>query len=237
MNWELIGKLGGGGVDVQKIPVNIVADGDNGSTEGIIVTVPEGETWIIAISGMVTPSTSVGANAPQMMIGEKLSQSVTSEEYAGFSAEVEGPASVFVGLRRNRWPDNDRLDGYLYTVPLGPGTGNIGGGEDAEISPLVAAVDGPNGSTHTRTVTIPDGETYIVGIEGEVVPGALSTSSSPVIFIGDIFESRPLITRPAPVNFFRLVEGPATFDVGIRRQTHYNSDPITSNVYAVPLPN
>ena len=108
----------GGGAEVQKIPVNFVAGGEAGSTEGISVTVPEGEIWLISLNGVLRPSTDVRPNAPQMVIGESLSPNITSEEYTGFSAEVAGPANVPVGLYRNRWPDDDRLDGHVYTVPL-----------------------------------------------------------------------------------------------------------------------
>lgn len=105
-----------------------------------------------------------------------------------------------------------------------------------EITPLNGTLDGPAGNTFTHTVTIPDGETYIVGILGVVVPGIRATSSSPSIIIGDIFESDPLVERPNPINFSKFVQGPATVDVGIMRRANYNPEEITSDVYAVPLP-
>ena len=119
-NYQLgpvIGKIGGG-VEVQKIPVNIVADGDTGSTEGISVTVPEGEIWLIVLQGDPFPSSAIRGSAPQMVIGERVSPSVMYEEYTAFSAEVAGPSNVPVGLRRNRWQGDDRIVGHVYTVPM-----------------------------------------------------------------------------------------------------------------------
>lgn len=110
------------------------------------------------------------------------------------------------------------------------------GGTDVEITPLNGSLDGPAGNEFAHTVTIPDGETYIVGIEGVVVPGIRATNSSPEIFIGDFFVSDPIVERPNPINFFQHIQGPATFDVGIRRRANYNPEEITSDVYAVPLP-
>ena len=51
---EIIGKLGV--AEVQKIPVNIVADGGGGSLVVMhTVHVQEGETWLVVLSGDLDP--------------------------------------------------------------------------------------------------------------------------------------------------------------------------------------
>lgn len=117
MNWELIGKLGGGGVEVQKVPVDIVADGYS-NTEVVTHTVyvPEGETWLVVLSGDLDPQYTASGAGPELRIGEVTFGSGLPQGRVGAAAEVTGTAEI--ALKRMNGAGTDRFSGHVYTVPL-----------------------------------------------------------------------------------------------------------------------
>ena len=111
---EIIGKLGG--AEVQKIPVDIVADGGGGSVVIMhTVHVPEGETWLVVLSGDLDPRYT-NLNGPNLLIGEI---SIGPDLAAGFTsiaAEVTGTAEIT--LKRNNPSGTDSFTGHVYAVKM-----------------------------------------------------------------------------------------------------------------------
>ena len=112
---EIIGKLGGGG-EVQKIPVEAVASGVSGSVVVMhTVHVPEGETWLVVLSGDLDPRYT-NLSGPNLLIGEI---SIGPDLVAGFTsiaAEVTGTAEI--ALKRNNPSGTDSFTGHVYAVKL-----------------------------------------------------------------------------------------------------------------------
>lgn len=111
----VIGKLGG--VEVQKIPVDIVASGVAGSVVVMhTVHVPEGETWIVALIGNLSPRYT-NNNGPKLSIGEMSIGPGLPKGRAGLAAEVTGTAEI--ALKRGISSNGiDTFVGHVYTVPL-----------------------------------------------------------------------------------------------------------------------
>ena len=82
---EIIGKLGGAGVEV--IPVEGAASGGRGSSKVIAtIDVPAGETWLVAAIGQITEASSIASSQPDLHLG-------------GVSKSPAGPAGTH-GLDR-----------------------------------------------------------------------------------------------------------------------------------------
>ena len=112
---EIIGKLGGGG-EVQKIPVNIVASGGGGSVVVMhTVHVQEGETWLVVLSGDLNPR-YVSSSGPVLSIGE-----VTfgpSLPAGRFVAAEEVMGTTEITLKRNNSNATDSFTGHVYAAKL-----------------------------------------------------------------------------------------------------------------------
>ena len=117
-NYQLgpvIGKLGGG-ADVQKIPVEAVADGAANSEVVVhTVHVPEGETWLVVLSGDFNPAYT-NTNGPQLFIGADSIGPHLPRGLTAFAAEVTGTAEI--GLRRTIAASIDSFSGHVYVAPL-----------------------------------------------------------------------------------------------------------------------
>ena len=61
---EIIGKLGG---RVEVIPVEAVNSGGRGDTILHTVHVPDGESWLIAVIGDMSPASTVSGGAPDQI--------------------------------------------------------------------------------------------------------------------------------------------------------------------------
>ena len=116
-NYQLgpvIGKIGG--ADAEKIPVDIVAGGGDGSRVVMhTVDVPEGETWFVVLSGNLTPM-STGGNGPQLSIGEVSIGPNLRSGHTSMVAKVTGTAEIT--LKRNASANQDQFSGHVYTAPL-----------------------------------------------------------------------------------------------------------------------
>ena len=116
-NYQLgpvIGKIGG--AEVQKIPVNIDADGGDGSEVVMhTVHVSEGETWLIVLSGDLSPY-RMSSSGPRLFIGDVSIGPGLPAGRTVLVVEVTGTAEI--GLRRNTSSGSDRFDGHIYAAPL-----------------------------------------------------------------------------------------------------------------------
>jgi len=111
---EIIGKLGGAGVEV--VPVSGNASGGSGS-EVILHTVesPEGEDWLVAVRGGLNSANSGSIAAQLIAGGEILPKSVPN---GPVSLAHVGSGTINVKLRRNTALGSDSFTGHVYTVKL-----------------------------------------------------------------------------------------------------------------------
>ena len=110
----VIGKIGGG-ADVQKIPVEVAESGKDTTAIIHTVHVPEGETWLVVLTGDLNPRYT-SSSGPQLFIGEVSIGPGLPEGLTAISAEVTGTAEI--SLRRSYGAGADSFDGHVYTVPL-----------------------------------------------------------------------------------------------------------------------
>ena len=111
---ELIGKLGG--ADVEVFEFDVTASGNMGSELVFhTVTVPEGETWLVAVHGNLI-SSSVGSYSAQLVIGTTELPARAPNGIIGL-AHV-GTGTINVKLRRNRSNNSDSFSGHVYTVKM-----------------------------------------------------------------------------------------------------------------------
>ena len=108
---EIIGKLGGAGVEVT--PVEGTASGGGASTLMTTITVPAGETWLVATIGTATTLAGSLNGYPYISIGDKRA---AFKGEGGVSALVTG--AVEIRLRRNNILGSDSFTGHVYTVKL-----------------------------------------------------------------------------------------------------------------------
>ena len=111
---EIIGKLGG--AEVQKIPVNIVADGGGGSVVVMhTVHVQEGETWLVVLSGGLNPRYT-SSSGPVLSIGEvKFGPGLPAGR---FDAAEEVMGTTEITLKRNNSNATDIFTGHVYAAKL-----------------------------------------------------------------------------------------------------------------------
>ena len=111
---EIIGKLGGAGVDV--IPVEGEASGRVGSSEVLAtIDVPAGETWLVAAIGQTTAATNTASYRPRLYLGSELSSS-NSAGVHGLATTATEPISL--SIQRNTSSGADSFTGHVYTVKL-----------------------------------------------------------------------------------------------------------------------
>ena len=109
---EIIGKLGGAGVEV--IPVEGAASGPTGSTEVIAtIDVPAGETWLVAAIGQVTPASA--SLSPRLHLGDEVSTAAPRGTH-GLATTATGTISF--RIKRSHSSNSDSFTGHVYTVKL-----------------------------------------------------------------------------------------------------------------------
>ena len=108
---EIIGKLGGAGVE--ETPISGTATGGGASTLMTTITVPAGETWLVAVIGTVTTHAGSLNGYPYITIGDK--QAAFNRE-GGVSALVTGAAEI--RLHRNYNIGSDSFTGHVYAAKL-----------------------------------------------------------------------------------------------------------------------
>ena len=109
---EIIGKLGGAGVEV--IPVEGEASGRNGSTEVLAtIDVPAGETWLVAAIGQVTPASA--SLPPRLQLGDGVSTAAPRGTHGLATTATE---SISLSINRRTSSDTDLFTGHVYAVKL-----------------------------------------------------------------------------------------------------------------------
>ena len=110
---ELIGKLGG--ADVESTPISGTSSGSGSRAYTLMstITVPAGETWLMAVIGTTTTPATGLSGYPQIDIGEAQS---AWKGMGGVAALVSGTVKIY--LRRNWSLSSDSFEGHVYTVKM-----------------------------------------------------------------------------------------------------------------------
>ena len=112
---EIIGKLGGAGVDV--IPVEGAASGSKGSSKVLAtIDVPAGETWLVAAIGQVTPGTSGTPYRPDLHLGGASRPTAGPDGTHGLATTAT--ESISLSIERNTGSGADTFTGHVYTVKM-----------------------------------------------------------------------------------------------------------------------
>ena len=109
---EIIGKLGGAGVEV--IPVEGAASGPKGSSEVLAtIDVPAGETWLVAAIGQVTPASAT--LSPRLQLGDEVSTGAPRGTHRLATTATE---SISLSIKRNTNSGSDAFTGHVYAAKL-----------------------------------------------------------------------------------------------------------------------
>ena len=112
---EIIGKLGGGEVEV--IPVEGADSGSSGSSEVLAtIDVPAGETWLVAAIGQTTAATSVSSRYPDLHLGGASRPAAEPSRTHGLATTAT--ESISLSIKRNYGSGTDTFTGHVYTVKL-----------------------------------------------------------------------------------------------------------------------
>ena len=112
---ELIGKLGG--ADVEVIPVSGTNSGSSGTSVILhTVVVPEGETWLVAVIGDMSASTTIAGASPDLMIGNIKTNRYKTQKRMTVAGIHTG--TVDVKMARNISTNSDSFTGHVYTVKM-----------------------------------------------------------------------------------------------------------------------
>ena len=110
---EIIGKLGG---RVEIIPVEAVNSGDKGDTILHTVHVPDGESWLIAAIGDMSPASSSSGGAPDLMVGDIKTNRYNTQNRMTVAGVHDG--TVDVKMVKNMGSGTDSFTGHVYTVKI-----------------------------------------------------------------------------------------------------------------------
>ena len=110
---EIIGKLGG---RVEVIPVEAVNSGGRGDTILHTVHVPDGESWLIAVIGDMSPASSSSGGAPDLMVGDIKTNRFNTQNRMTVAGIHTG--TVEVKMVKNIASGTDSFTGHVYTVKL-----------------------------------------------------------------------------------------------------------------------
>ena len=110
---EIIGKLGG---RVEVIPVEAVNSGGKGDTILHTVHVPDGESWLIAVIGDMSPASTVSGGAPDLMVGDIKTNRYNTQNRMTVAGVHDG--TVEVKMVKNIASGTDSFTGHVYTVKL-----------------------------------------------------------------------------------------------------------------------
>ena len=111
---EIIGKLGGG--DVETIPVEAVNSGGRGDTILHTVHVPDGESWLIAAIGDMSPAATGASSAPDLMVGDIKTNRYNTQNRMTVAGIHTG--TVDVKMVKNSGSGTDSFTGHVYTVKM-----------------------------------------------------------------------------------------------------------------------
>ena len=111
---EIIGKLGGAGVEV--IPVEGEASGGKDSLEVLAtIDVPAGETWLVAAIGQTTAASNTSTFRPRLYLGNEISSSNSDGVHGLATTATE---TISLSIRRNYGSGTDTFTGHVYTVKM-----------------------------------------------------------------------------------------------------------------------
>ena len=106
------------------------------------------------------------------------------------------------------------------------------GGADVEVTPVEVTASGPWGSEEVfHTVEVPEGETWLVALYGNLLSHSSSSVSSAQLAIGTTI----LPPRASNVSIGLAHVGAGTIEVKLRRNNSSGTDSFTGHVYAVKL--
>ena len=110
--------------------------------------------------------------------------------------------------------------------------GKLGGGAGVEVTPVEGTASGPWGSEEVlHTVEVPEGETWLVALYGNLLSHNSNNTSSAQLVIGTT-----ILPSRASNGIIGLAHvGAGTINVKLRRNTSSGSDSFTGHVYAVKL--
>ena len=111
---EIIGKLGG--ADVEVMPVSATNSGRRGDTILHTVHVPDGESWLIAAIGDMSPSSTFPGSAPDLMIGDIKTNRYNTQDRMTVAGVRTG--TVEVKMVKNIDRGTDSFTGHVYTVKM-----------------------------------------------------------------------------------------------------------------------
>ena len=111
---EIIGKLGGAEVEV--IPVEGVNSGGKGDAILHTVHVPDGESWLIAVIGDMSPEATSSSSAPDLMLGDIKTNRYNTQNRMTVAGVHTG--TVEVKMVKNVNSGTDSFTGHVYTVKL-----------------------------------------------------------------------------------------------------------------------
>ena len=110
---EIIGKLGG---RVEVIPVEAANSGGRGDTILHTVHVPDGESWLIAVIGDMSPASTVSGGAPDLMVGDIKTNRYNTQNRMTVAGVHDG--TVEVKMVKNITSGTDSFTGHVYTVKM-----------------------------------------------------------------------------------------------------------------------
>ena len=110
---EIIGKLGG---RVEVIPVSGTNSGGRGDTILHTVHVPDGESWLIAVIGDMSPASTVSGGAPDLMVGDIKTNRYNTQNRMTVAGVHDG--TVEVKMVKNIASGTDSFTGHVYTAKL-----------------------------------------------------------------------------------------------------------------------
>ena len=109
--------------------------------------------------------------------------------------------------------------------------GKLGGGSEVEVVPVSVTASGDSGSEEVfHTVTVPEGETWLAVVYGNLQSSATGVSSAQIIIGTTELHER------APNRIYGLAHiGTGTINVKMRRNRTSGSDSFSGHVYTVKL--
>ena len=111
---EIIGKLGGAGVEV--IPVEGAASGPKDSSEVLAtIDVPAGETWLVAVIGQLATGGSGPTQLPELHLGDVRIPRAPSGTHGLATTASE---TISFTIKRGLSSAADSFTGHVYTVKM-----------------------------------------------------------------------------------------------------------------------
>ena len=110
---EIIGKLGG---SVEETPVSGTNSDGRGDTILHTVHVPDGESWLIAVIGDMSPASTNAGGAPDLMVGDIKTNRYNTQNRMTVAGVHDG--TVEVKMVKNIASGTDSFTGHVYTVKM-----------------------------------------------------------------------------------------------------------------------